>query len=695
MNGRTLLDRRPALEVLPLPISAQFLDVIESVLSDMAGAILHNSDYEPFEDCKGAVTRYFEDRNGAFQRDPRRAGKVIWGQGTRFINFQRDEQLQGSAVDGREKCGRGCRVRVTSTRLFALGFAVAMVVPPLACATTVRLAYGYAPETLDPARTPDVGSQAIAGTLFDQLYTYDYLARPLRVRPLAAADMPSVSPDGLEMTIRVRPGIRFTSHPAFANRPRELTAEDFVYSMKRFMDPAVRAPAMSLLAGKIEGLDELGARAASNGGRFDYDATVPGLVALDRYTLRIRLTRPDPTFIYFLANPDLSIVPREAVEADADEFGRRPTGSGPYVVRDFQPGTRLVLERNLNYRVMRWEDVAAPGPSDPEWAVTRRGRRFPLPDRVEWTAVPEPTTRLLTVERGHVDVAPAPAAAIEKNALAPRLAPSGLKLVREASTAVDWFSFNMSDTQVGGTSPDKIALRRAIGMAIDDDEYVRVILNGSGSAPKHWIPLGIGGHDPAYRYPVGYDPSTANLLLDHFGYRRGADGYRRRPDDGELTLTFIVGTSSRDRELSQFLKRSFDRIGLRFKFEAVADSERISRLATCHFQLQYTGEWAFDWPDGSNLMLAFYGPSNGAITTSCMRDREFDSLYERLRATPLGPARAPLYQHLFERLDTLAPVRLLPNQDTMYLVAPNVQGFLIHPALLALYPYLDLTPKSK
>jgi ABC-type transport system substrate-binding protein len=585
--------------------------------------------------------------------------------------------------------------RVTLKRLLPLGFAVAMIVPPLACGATVRLAYGWAPETLDPARTSDVGSQAVAGTLFDQLYIYDYLARPLRLRPLAAADMPSVSPDGLEMTVTLRPGIRFTSHRVFGNRTRELTAEDFVYSLKRFMDPAVRAPVMSLLAGKIEGLDELGASAASNGGRFDYDAKVSGLVALDRYTLRIRLTRPDPTFTYLLANPVLSIVPREAVEADGDEFGRRPTGTGPYLVRDFQPGTRLVLERNPNYHVMRWEDVATSGPSDPEWATSWRGRRFPLPDRVEWTAIPEPTTRLLTFEQGRVDVALAPAIAIEKNSLAPRLEHKGFKLVRAASTMVTWFSFNMSDAQVGGSSPDKIALRRAIGMAIDDEEYVRLILNGSGSAPRYWIPPGIGGHDPAARYPIRYDPVAANALLDHFGYRRGTDGYRRRPGGAEFTLTFTGGTTSKDRELSEFLNRCFDRIGVRVKFEALADSEQISRIETCRFQLQDTRGWSFDWPDGSNLMLAFYGPSSGAITTSCMQDRRFDALYEQLRVTSPGPARAPLYQHLLERLEVLAPVRLLPNQDTMYLVGPNVQGLLIHPALLALYPYLDVTPTSK
>ena len=593
-----------------------------------------------------------------------------------------------------------CNVRGRNTRLSCTGLLVALSfiviggVPWAVHGTTVRIAYSVGLETLDPVRAADVLTQAVAGTLFDQLYTYDYLARPAQVRPLAASDMPSVSNDGREITVRIRPGIHFTPHPAFGNRPRELTADDFIYSVKRFIDPAIRSPIMSLIAGKIEGLDELAARVTSNAGRFDYDAQVAGLVAVDRYTLRIRLARPDPTFIYLLANPDLSIVPREAVEADGDEFARRPTGSGPYVVREFKLATRLVLERNPNYRAMRWEDVATAGPTDPEWAAALRGRRFPLPDRVELLTIPEPTTQLLALERREIDVASAPAAAIENGRLIPRLARAGFKLVRAASPVLYWFSFNMRDPQIGGTAQVNIALRRAIAMAIDDDEYIRVLENGTATAAKYWIPPGIGGHDPAYRNPIRYDPATANALLDRFGYRKGRDGYRHRPDGGELTLTFMVGTSSRDRQWSEFLKRGFDRIGVRLDFEPLAFSERVN---TCRFQLA-RGGWVFDWPDGANLMLAFYGQSNGAVNQACIEDHEFDTLYERLITAPLGDERAPLYRRMIERLDVLTPVRLLPARDEMFLTAPTIRGLLIHPAPganYAAFPYLDVTANSK
>src|SRR5262245_52511898 len=69
----------PRFELAPLPIGAQFLNVIESVFSGMARAVIHNSDYESVSECKRAIDRHFRERNAAFAKNPRRAGNVIWG----------------------------------------------------------------------------------------------------------------------------------------------------------------------------------------------------------------------------------------------------------------------------------------------------------------------------------------------------------------------------------------------------------------------------------------------------------------------------------------------------------------------------------------------------------------------------------------------------------------------------------------
>src|SRR5690606_18393963 len=132
--------------------------------------------------------------------------------------------------------------------------------------------------------------------IYDTLYALDPVARPAAIVPLAAAALPEVSADYRTYTVRIRPGIFFTPHPSFSGKPRELTAGDFAYAFRRVLDPGIRSPFISLVEGRIEGLDELARRAQIAGQRIDYDAPVAGLEVVDRFTLRIRLNAPDPIF---------------------------------------------------------------------------------------------------------------------------------------------------------------------------------------------------------------------------------------------------------------------------------------------------------------------------------------------------------------------------------------------------------------
>ena len=112
---------------------------------------------------------------------------------------------------------------------------------------------------------------------------------------MTAEAMPEVTDDGRTYTFRIRKGIHFTPDPAFKGNARELMAQDYVYSYKRFLDPKNQAPYAFLLEGKISGLDALAA-AAKKTGRFDYDAKLPDIEVVDRYTLRIRLASRDYNF---------------------------------------------------------------------------------------------------------------------------------------------------------------------------------------------------------------------------------------------------------------------------------------------------------------------------------------------------------------------------------------------------------------
>src|SRR5438876_8102970 len=156
----------------------------------------------------------------------------------------------------------------------------------------IRHVFPAAETGFDPAGAQDLYSGTIEQAIFETLLTYDYLARPAKLVPQTAEAMPQVSDNGKAYVFKLRKGIHFTSDPAFKGKKRELTAEDYIYSLKRLVDPKIRSPWAWLLEGKIVGLDELVEHAKGNG-KFDYNAKIAGLEALDRYTLRIRLKDTD------------------------------------------------------------------------------------------------------------------------------------------------------------------------------------------------------------------------------------------------------------------------------------------------------------------------------------------------------------------------------------------------------------------
>src|SRR5262249_13119659 len=149
-------------------------------------------------------------------------------------------------------------------------------------------------------------SRILTSHLFDGLYGYDHLARPFKIKPNTAEGMPEISADFKTWTIRIQPGIYFTDDPVFKGKPRELVAEDYVYSLKRFFDPRWKAPGYASMSElKILGADALRERALKDKVPFDYNARIDGVRALDRYTLQFRFEEPRPRFLQAIAGSDV------------------------------------------------------------------------------------------------------------------------------------------------------------------------------------------------------------------------------------------------------------------------------------------------------------------------------------------------------------------------------------------------------
>ena len=236
---------------------------------------------------------------------------------------------------------------VTLVRSFAAvaALAAASAAPAADLSKVYRIAFPTAETGFDPARVSDLYSNTVNEAIFERLLTYDYLARPAKLVPLAAEAMPQVTDNGRTYTFRIRKGIHYVADPAFKGRKRELVAGDFAYVIKRHADPRNRSPWAFMVEGRIAGLDDAIAQARKSG-RFDYDAKIPGLETPDPYTLVIRLVAPDYLFNYTVAHVPYGAMAREVVEAYGDDIGAHPVGTGPYVLKEWKRASRIVLEAN-------------------------------------------------------------------------------------------------------------------------------------------------------------------------------------------------------------------------------------------------------------------------------------------------------------------------------------------------------------
>lgn len=564
-------------------------------------------------------------------------------------------------------------------------------------AKVLKVAFPTDVSGLDPAGTQETYANAVEARIFDTLYVWDYLARPYRLVPSIASSMPDISADGRIWTIPIRRGIYFADDPALGGKKRELTAADFVYAWKRVVDPRVRSPNSDLLDHKLVGLDAVVAKAKLSG-RFDYDAEVQGLRAPDRYTLRLELLQPDYTFLAVLANPALSAVAREVIDKYADESGRamrNPVGTGPYRLKDWQPGRHIILEANPGYR----EERFPPAPANADAAIravadSMRDKRRPQIGRIEIAIIEETNPRLLMFNTGELDMLDvpgdiAPKMIDGKGNLLPEYTARGFRLERATELGVTFAYFNMDDPVVGGYSPDKIALRRAVCSAYDLPEEIRVIRNGQALPATQPIPPDIEGHVPGYPGLSPYDPATARALLDKFGYRaREENGLRTLPDGRPLVIHQLSLVGAVYRQFDDLWQRSMREVGIRMDFQVQTFPEAIK--AAHAGQLQFS---AFGWSGetADDFMRIFYGPNAGGGNLSRFKNAEFDALYEQSHRTADQAERNRLYETMTKIVAVQAPWCSEVYRISSTVVAPQVRGYRknVH-YFLAPWDYLDI-----
>ena len=580
-----------------------------------------------------------------------------------------------------------------------LALALALAAPVAAGAQKVlRYALESAETGFDPAQVSDIYSREIIDNIIEPPLRYDMLARPATLRPATAAELPGMSADFRELTLKIRPGIFFADDPAFHGQPRELTAADYAYSIRRHFDPRVHSAGYAeLRVDEILGLDALRQRAEAKNTPFDYDAPVDGLQLVDRYTLRIRFGHPSPRFALKLAQTLYAgAVAREVVEAYGPAIMEHPVGTGPYRLVQWRRASLVALERNPRFREESYDEHPSPGDAEAEATARRlRGRRVPMVDRIEISIIEESQPSWLAYLGGDFDLASLRNEFVNVAApggrLAPGLARQGMQLHLVPRPDVVYTYFNMEDPVVGGYTPERVALRRAIALGYDNAKEIRLLRKQLGIPAQGFVVPLVHGYDPAWRSGMSdYSPERARALLDLFGYvDRDGDGFRDLPDGRPLLLHIATQSDGSIRQQNVLWQKAMEAIGIRVAFDQRQWPENLKQARASKLQMWLLSYSASE-PDPEDVLALGYGPVKGEDNFSNFDLPAYNAAFRRLSELPDGPERTTAIDDAQKLLLAYMPYKMHLNRVRPFVTQPWLVGYPCNPFIYGWGRYVDI-----
>ncbi|MGO1296856.1 MAG: ABC transporter substrate-binding protein [Vibrio sp.] len=511
-----------------------------------------------------------------------------------------------------------------------------------------------APNTFDPAQSGTTYSNEIVTAVYDTLYEYKYLKRPYELEPNLAEGMPHVSEDGLTYTIKIKKGVHFIDDAAFKNgKGREVTAQDFVYSIKRHFDPKNRSQGAWVWAGKLAGMAEW-KKAGS-----DYSQPVSGLKALDEHTIQITLTAPFPQLIYTLAMGYSALVPHEAVEKYGREFGLHPVGSGPFELISTN-STKTVLVRNPNYRKDVFHAKAEgydPNVHGETGIASLDGKTMPFVDRIEANWVKQPSARWnsfsknneiqnTTLQNEQIDRVLSSKSPVT---LRPEYANKyHYRVTTEAGMVYNLFNFD--DDYFGAsknpkTNKENKALRCAIIKSFNWPQRINRFYLGLGKAYPGFIVPGTDGYDPNMdTSSIQQNLAQAKKLLKDNGWTK-----HNLP-----VLHYPSVSGVRSKQFFEQFRGNLMKIGYprnKIKFKAYATFGDFNRDIKNSKTQMMPMAWLLDYPDAENTLQLFYGPNRSPGANSANYENpQYDKLFKQAAVMQPGAERTKIYHKLNQML---------------------------------------------
>jgi ABC-type transport system substrate-binding protein len=434
---------------------------------------------------------------------------------------------------------------------------------------------------------------------------------------------------------------------------------------------------------------------------FDYDTPVEGLRVLDRYTIRFEFGEPNPRFDEALADASLyGAVAREVVDMYGDTMMAHPVGTGPFRLAEWRRSSRIVLERNPTYREVSYD--AHPNADDVEGQALLaklKGRRLPMVDRVEVSIIEEVQPRWLSFLNKQSDIAwQVPFdfvnTAVPNGKLAPFLAKQNVQMYRMLASDITLSYFNMEDPVVGGYTPDKVALRRAIGLSTDIDQEIRLYWRGQAVPAHSGLMPNIVGFDKDYVVP-GHDLPRARALLDTYGYiDRDGDGWREQPDGSPLLLQWATTPEQRARQRDELRRKDLSALGIRVEFVTAKWPENLKSARAGKLMAWNLGYTAAS-PDGRLSLDIMATSHKGGQNLARFEHKEFDRVYNLIRTLPNGPQRERLFYEAKRIISAYVPYKYHVHRILTDLAWPWVIGFRRPPFWRDWWVYIDIDAEAQ
>ena len=538
---------------------------------------------------------------------------------------------------------------------------------------------------LDPIHDDDVYSAQEIAKVYEGLVEYHYLKRPYELIPNLAAEMPTISEDQLVYTFKLREGVQFHDNPCFPDgRGRELTAQDVVYSLKRLADPKNQAKGFWVIDGQIQGLNEWREKYA-NAPAADYTEDIPGLQAIDCYTLQIRLTKPNLRFLNLLAMGPCYVVAPEAVEYYGAEFMNHPVGTGPFTLKAFRPQDgKIVYHKNPTFRDKRFPSEAA---EEYQHMLDYAGQKLPLVDKIVTHILTEEQPRWLKFQKGQIDCMDISkdniaTEIIENRALIPSISAKGIRLFQVPAGKPDYFVIN-NDHPLFKNNPK---LRQAMSLALDRDRYNRLFHNDTAIIAQSTIPPGLAGYRADYKNPYcEYNVDKARQYLAEAGYPDG---------QGLPTITLDTLFDTIGKQHAELFQQCMKVIGIQINVVTNTWPELLKKKKQKTTMIHAMG-WIGDYPDAEAFLQLFYAPGNPIGLGANFNDDQFNKIYERAVAMSDSPARTALYEELNQMIGERVPVICMLHLLRFVLCQSRVKNYCVTVFPYGLEQYLDIDRSRK